>query len=352
MIDFTPGPIQLTIDEIEEISKNTHYFPRDISFSRVYKELIDNLTEIFCDATEKNVLVIPGSGTQTNESIIFSFFLNKKILVLSNGEFGLRLYKQTKNYNKSAKNLNFGMGKEFDYLEIENCLKKNEIEVVMMVHHETSTSIINDLEKINIMKCKYNFELFVDCISSVGCEDLNYKIPTVFSFTSGKAIGGLPGLGIICKNKDLEYIDNIDNIQSVLNLKNYELKFNESNQFPNTPPIFEIACLNYKIKRLNQEGLENKIQKIKSYTEYLRKSLKDSDFSFFEYSHSYSSTYMIVKNAKEVISYLKMNEIYVYEGKNDWQSKYIQLSTIGIRDYDDIDFFINIMRSYTDEKRN
>ncbi|MGY9002919.1 MAG: aminotransferase class V-fold PLP-dependent enzyme, partial [Rhodospirillales bacterium] len=136
-------------------------------------------------------VVITGSGTAANEAMLCSVVGDKNILILSNGEFGERLYAISKIHNENTFLLEFPWGSHLDLGVIDAFLQRQHIDVIAMVHHETSSGMLNSLEDIGALS-KSNGALFVvDCVSSAGAEQIDMERDNIgfCSSSSSKAIG-------------------------------------------------------------------------------------------------------------------------------------------------------------------
>jgi len=118
---------------------------------------------------------ITGSGTAANEAILSSVVGNKNILVLSNGEFGERLHAISQIHNANTYFLEFPWGKSLKLEVIDTFVKRHQIDVIAMVHHETSSGMLNPLGGIGALSKANGSVFFVDCVSSAGAETIDME---------------------------------------------------------------------------------------------------------------------------------------------------------------------------------
>ena len=224
---FCPGPVNIEESVKKEIINLSSH--RSKEFTSILQECYHNTLKLFNidNYNDKNndsffsALFLTGSGTLAIESMIYSYLKYKKVLILSNGFFGERWYDMIKNYSSNFKYLDFEWNNEFDYKLIESELKNN-YDVLFFVHHETSTTMINDLKILNDICKKTDTNIVIDAVSSVGIYTIDLKIYDMIiglGFSSNKCIGSYPGLSIVIfKNNYLKIMSK--NI-SYLNLYNY-----------------------------------------------------------------------------------------------------------------------------------
>ncbi|MDA9965658.1 aminotransferase class V-fold PLP-dependent enzyme, partial [Gammaproteobacteria bacterium] len=197
---FTPGPVNVAQNVREAICKQD-ICHREIDFDYLLQSIENKLLALFeiKNKEKYRAVVITGSGTAANESMLSSVVAEKNILILSNGEFGERLHDISKIHNKNTFLLDFNWGEELSLNKIKAFLQMQKIDVIAMVHHETSSGMLNPLEKIGKLAKSRGAIFIVDCVSSAGAEVINLeKCNIAFcSSSSSKAIGSYPGLSFV-----------------------------------------------------------------------------------------------------------------------------------------------------------
>ena len=128
------------------------------------------------------------------------------------------------------------------YQLIEEKLATGAYSWLLMVHGETSTGMLNNLEEIKLLCKRYNVLLCVDCVSSFGA--LPFTLEGVYLATgvSGKAIGTMSGLAFVFANTE---ITSSNNIPSYL-----DLGLSVNNAIPFTIPSQFVHSLEICFKSL------------------------------------------------------------------------------------------------------
>jgi 2-aminoethylphosphonate-pyruvate transaminase len=257
---FTPGPVNVS-DEVRKSLIFDDIGHRESEFEKLFDETTKNLLKVF-HANEKKykTLLITGSGTCANETVLSSVYISpKKTLILSNGEFGERLAEQATRYGHSVIHYSFQWGKEFDLIRIQKEVNFEEIGLVGVVALETSTGFVNSIENISkmITDSGENILFFVDAVSALAAEDIYVDEHNIDFCTSsaGKAIGAFPGVSMICLRKTV--IENIlkpNYSVGYLNLFNLYDYAKNKNQTPHTPAVQLIRALNRAIERYLEIG--------------------------------------------------------------------------------------------------
>jgi len=111
-------------------------------FEKLYSDIRNNLLKLFHgEKDEYTTVVVSGSGTSANETVLSSVMgSNKKVLLISNGEFGDRLKNIISCYGIGLNLVEYKWAEYPDLTEIENELKiDKDISLISIVYHETST---------------------------------------------------------------------------------------------------------------------------------------------------------------------------------------------------------------------
>lgn len=347
---FIPGPVN--------VAKNVQYAicqedicHRENDFENLLRSIENKLLKLFNiqNTEDFRAVIITGSGTAANESMLSSVVGNKKILILSNGEFGERLYKISKIHNKNTLLLRFDWGKKLDLQEIEAYLKENEIDIVAMVHHETSSGMLNPLEKIGALSKSNGAMFIVDCVSSAGAEiiDMEKWHISFCSSSSAKAISSYPGLSFVIGNREeFEKLANLPIKTTYLNLdKFYQFTKNVS-QTPNTPAVHLFYALEQALINIISEGVSNYHSRIKKRAHFLRKEMLKMGLVFLIDQKEMSSvltTVLLPSHIDAAVFNRKLRDksIFTYGGKGIFKNKVFQVGNIGELSSDDIQFFID-----------
>lgn len=224
---FYPGPVQQT-EAIQQaflerpISHRSHEFK--VMLERVKKSLL-----VMSGAKYVHLLV--GSGTLANEAMIAQLHvIGEKGLVLTNGAFGERLEKQVKRWGLSHKVQAYEWGKTFDLPLIEKELATGDYSWLLMAHGETSTGMLNELDKIIELSKQYNVLVCADCVSSFGSLPFNMNGLYLATGVSGKAIGTMSGLSFIFANSEVTSSENIPSYLDIGLANNHSIPFTMPSQ--------------------------------------------------------------------------------------------------------------------------
>jgi len=360
---FTPGPVNVAENVRIAICKED-ICHREVEFDSLLQRIESKLLSLFKikNSVAYRAVVITGSGTAANESMLSSVVSDKKILILSNGEFGERLYQTSKIHNKNTFLLDFGWGEVFNLNKIEACLNKHDIDVVAMVHHETSSGMLNPLEKVGLLSKAIDALFIVDCVSSAGAEVIDMeKCHIAFcSSSSSKAICSYSGLSfVIGKTIEFEKLRENTVKTTYLNLYKFYEFIKDYSQTPNTPAVPLFYALEQALDNILSEGISNHYTALKRKANKLRQGMLALGLKFLIDEKNMCSvlTTVHIPQYIDVTVFrqkLRENSIIIYEGKGCFKNKVFQVGNIGELSFDDIKFFLEtlgtVLKSFNNSK--
>jgi len=350
---FTPGPVNVARNVRMAICKQD-ICHREIDFVFLLQSIEDKLLSLFEIRHHNNyrAVVITGSGTAANESVLSSVVGDQNILIFSNGEFGERLYDISKVHNKNTFLLEFPWGKALNLKKIETYLKKHEINIVAMVHHETSSGMLNSLEKIGALVKENGSILIVDCVSSAGAEviDMEKNHIAFCSSSSSKAIGSYSGLSfVIGKKEEFEKLKNLPIKSVYLSLYKFYTVIKDISQTPNTPAVPLFFALEQAIMNILDEGVPQRHEDIRHKALKLRQGMLNLGLKFLIDQKDMCSVLTTVHvpshvDLKILRQKFREKSIIIYEGKGCFKNIVFQVGNIGELSLNDIQFFLSVLK--------
>lgn len=350
---FTPGPVNVP-DNLHTAICKPDICHREFDFDRLLESIENKLLQLFEIKKQHHyrAVVLTGSGTAANESILSSVVGNQNILILSNGEFGERLFNISKIYNPNTFFLDFGWGEKYDLEKIKTSLKTNKIDIIAMVHHETCSGMLNSLEHIGAITQESGARLIVDCVSSAGAEviDMEKNHIAFCSSSSSKAIGSQAGLSfVIGETKEFEKLKNLPQKSVYLNLDNFYQFLKKYSQTPNTPAVHLFFALEQALKNIINQGVENRRAEIKRKAGMLRQGMTQAGLKFVidrrDMCSVLTTVYMPLHiNVSDFRKKLRDKSIIIYEGKGQYRGKAFQIGNIGELSFENIQFFLDCLK--------
>ncbi|MCH8003681.1 MAG: 2-aminoethylphosphonate--pyruvate transaminase [Nanoarchaeota archaeon] len=356
---LNPGPATTT-DSVKMAQVVPDICHREKEFSDIVKSVRNDLTKIAGGDNNYVAVLFGGSGTAGMDAIINSVIPpNQKILVINNGVYGNRIGQITKAYNIDLFELKFEWDQLPDTNKIEDILKEdNKIACVAMVHHETTTGLLNPVKEIGALVKKYNKVFIVDTISSFAGIPFNIKdfnIDFMMS-TSNKCIQGMAGVFfVICKKQELEKIKDYPRRSFYLSLYDEYEYFEKNNEMRFTPPVQTIYALRKAIDEFFDEGAENRYLRYTKNWKKLRKGIEDIGFKILtnpEYESHLLITILYPEDSNFNFQMLH-DKLYekgftIYPGKVGKLNTF-RLANMGAIDQTDIEKFLFELKNTLDE---
>jgi len=356
---LNPGPATTT-DTVKMAQVVPDICPREKGFGDVMAFVSEHLKKIAGGDDNYICILFAGSGTAGMDAVINSVVPpNKKILIINNGAYGERMVKIAKAYSIAYVELKFEWGTMPDLKRVEEALEKDkEISCVAMIHHETTTGMLNPVKEVGEIAKKHGCVFIVDTISSFAgipfsIED--YKIDFMMS-TSNKCIQGMAGCCfVICRKDELEKTKDYQKRSFYLNLYDQYNYFKEKYEMQFTPPVQVIYALKQAIIEFEKEGANNRHRRYAKSWETLVKGTEKLGFKRLlknnEESHILT-TFLDPKDRN--YDFNKMHDLLyergftVYPGKIGKKGTF-RLANMGAINYKDIESFLKAMKEVLGE---
>jgi serine---pyruvate transaminase len=193
---FTPGPTPVPPQVLAALAEPVVHH-RSPDFKPIYERCLARLREV-C-RTERDVLLYAASGTGAFEAAVANLVSpGDPHLVVSAGNFGERWAAMTAAYGADVDHLRYAWGETPDADDVRARLGARAAKAVWVVHSETSTGVVADIQAIAAAAREAGALVVVDAVSSLGavpCETDGWGLDVVVS-GSQKALMTPPGLGL------------------------------------------------------------------------------------------------------------------------------------------------------------
>lgn len=261
---FIPGPVNVREDVLAQMAQAITGH-RTIAASNLQRNISEKLQEIFY--TKNRIILSTSSGTALMDGAIRSF-TKKGAAIFSNGYFGDLWYEMAKRNNIQAELFTAEKGKPISSEMVDKILSTGRFDLITITHNETSSGITNPLEDIsNVIKKYPEIVWLVDGVSSIGGIKLEVdKLGIDVCITSTqKCLGLPPGMAIASvSEKSIERARTIEFRGYYLDfLELYETIDKMDYQYISTPNLPGMYAMDYQLKKILNEGLENRFERHK-----------------------------------------------------------------------------------------
>ena len=203
---LTPGPLTTT-DTVKKEMLFDHC-TWDDDYKQITQTIRRELLELaHVSEEEYTAVLMQGSGTFGVESVLTSVIGPKeKLLIAANGAYGERMEEITRHAGIDYVIYNEHYNQVPSAKKIRDILEKDPaITHVSMVHSETTSGILNDIESVGKVVKEMGKVFIVDAMSSFAGVDIPVKdwgIDFIIS-SANKCIQGVPGFSFIIANRKL-----------------------------------------------------------------------------------------------------------------------------------------------------
>lgn len=252
-----PGPVPVP-DSVSLRMAQPMINHRGKIFKEKFPQIISRLQPLF--GSTNPIYMITGSGTSGMEAAVSNLVSpGTPVLCLVGGFFGKRWADLCQAYQGNVHVLDFPWDASIDPNQVREYLGKHpEIEAIFVVHNESSTAVLNDLEAISHARGNHNALLVVDAVSSLGgtpVEMDNWGLDVVIS-ASQKCLMTPPGTAFISVSpRAREYMEKCTASRYYFDIRKYD-QFMQRGETPFTPHINNVFALEEALNMIEVEGLE------------------------------------------------------------------------------------------------
>lgn len=257
MILLNPGPANTT-PTVKQAMTVADICPREADFGDLLLQVRDDLVRVVQGEDTHTAVLFCGSGTAAVEAAIASAVApTGRLLVIENGAYGTRMAAIAAAYGIAHDRLDYGVGTYPDLQRLETQLAGQRYSHVAVVHHETSTGMLNPIEHIADRSHAHGAKVIVDAMSSYAGLPLDIRScgADLLISSSNKCIQGMAGISfVICSRELLDCLAPIPGRSYYLNMLQQHRYLEEQRQMQFTPPVQVVYALSQALKEFFAEG--------------------------------------------------------------------------------------------------
>lgn len=350
MIIFSPGPANIT-ERVRRALGNPDIGHRESEFSDLLSETRALLLQICGVPQGYACAVFSGSGTTGIEATITSLgAVSSGMLILSNGTYGERAAQIADVFQIPATLETFDWTRPLPPDRTERCIRTTRHDTVYLIHHETTTGVLNPLRTLAAIAKRYQKRVLVDAVSSIAGEELDlpgWGIDGTIG-SANKCIRGVPGVSFVVVSPDfLEIIAPRRRVTFSTDLVS-TLQKEEAGETPFTPPVQALYALREALRELTEEGVQNRIAHYQGIAQTLRDGLSSLGLTFLVAREELSNTMTSVM-LPEGMSYaalhdaLKQRGYVIYKSHGHLSETTFRLGTVGVLTQEHIRGFLHAL---------
>jgi alanine-glyoxylate transaminase/serine-glyoxylate transaminase/serine-pyruvate transaminase len=338
---------------------------------KVFDETIDLLRRLF--ETEGEVIMMPGPGTAALDSALSSMVpRGQGVLSLDNGFFGFRMGQIIEKNALVPYVIKGEWGEPItadivreelaEFLPVADA-NDSPIRVLSVVHHETSTGVLNPLEEIAAVAAEYDLPVIVDAVASFGGVRIpvdDWGIDTCVGVPN-KCLAVPPGTALVSVSERAWQMaeDNPDEHGWYLDLRTWRWyidNWGDWHPYPTTMPTNNIVALNQGLKKVFDVEPEVYFARFQQAAERLREGMAEFGFTLYPDPAYASPTVSALTvpdgvDATEMLAFIRDKYgLMASGGLADLKGKIIRVGHMGLaKDIAVVDQFIEATRQYLTE---
>lgn len=352
---LSPGPATTT-NSVKLAQIVPDICPREPEFGDLLENISIELTRLVADPVHYTTVLFGGSGTAAVESMISSV-LDHGVIIINNGAYGKRMCEIAKAYGLNYLEFVSPPDDGIDLNALERLIKTSNqpISHLAVVHHETTTGLLNDIKAIGELCKQYQIDMIVDAMSSFAAIPIDMKEMNIsfLASSSNKNLQGMAGVAFVMAEKNkLDSLKYKTARNYYLNLYAQYCFFSEKRQMRFTPPVQTLYALHQAIAELKQEGVNKRYKRYIKSWETLIAGITRLGLTHIvpESCHSKLVTAIVEPDQdqydfQEMHDYFYTRGITIYPGKLE-QLKTFRIANIGDITCKDIETFLELLDCY------
>jgi 2-aminoethylphosphonate-pyruvate transaminase len=307
---LNPGPAVVS-DRVHRAVAGPDLCHREPEYSEIFGRVREKLFQVAGVASDWELALIAGSGTAAMEAMVgASVREGRRLLVCRNGIYGDRLATIAERLGIETVAVRAAQTEPIDPAGIDAALAADPtIDAVAVVHHETTTGLLNPVREISALAAARGVRVLVDAISSLGAEELVLEGSGIdfVACTSNKCLHGLPGTAfVLLSAAGAARASEAPRRSLYLDIAGY-LEAQRKDSVPFTPAVPAVYGLEAALDELLDEGTEHRRAAYKA-----RVALLDAAFARMGLEQTVAA-----ENRSSSVRSLRLPAGVTYEGLHD-----------------------------------
>jgi 2-aminoethylphosphonate-pyruvate transaminase len=344
MVLLNPGPVNVS-DRVRRALARPDICHRESEFADLLHRIQQKLLQAFVPGAESEytAVVLSGSGTAAVEAAVMSCLPHgKRLMVINNGVYGERISNMIGLHRLGASELKLDWSARLDPERLRLALRQHpEVHAVAMVHHETTTGLINNVKELADVADSQNRVFVLDSVSGLAGEPLDIAGSHIYMVagTAGKCIQGFPGASFV-----LVRMRRYPKRSWYLHLTHY-VDDQGNGTVPFTPAVQVYYAFEEALDELLEEGVANRIHRYKKVSTMIREKLRALGIKPM-LAPEFQSNTITCFHMPAGLSYqtlhdrLKEQGYVIYAGQGPLEGKTFRIANMGVLTVDNVQGFL------------
>ncbi|NLK43311.1 MAG: alanine--glyoxylate aminotransferase family protein [Tissierellia bacterium] len=320
---------------------------RSKEYCEVHQRVREGLKKIF--QTKNEVLVLTSSGTGAMEAAIQNCFsIGDEVVVPVLGTFSEQFALMAEAHQLKVTRVKFELGEAADVDKVMEYVTP-DTKGLFVIHNESATGVTNDIQAFGKALEGKDTLLVTDSVSGAGGIEMKmdeWNIDIVLS-GSQKALMVPAGLSFIALSDRAWEATKRSNMPKYYFDLNKARQFQEINQTPNTPAVYNMFAVDEALKMIFEEGLENVYKRHKENTNRIIEGIRKLGYDIFPKEEKYASRTLTAVyapgKAKEIVAGLQEQGIIVNTGLGPIAEDVFRVGVMGYVYNEDVDAFLEAL---------
>ena len=334
---LNPGPAN-TSQAVKDAMVTPDLCHREPEFFEVMRECRTRLAGLAVGGDSFATVLFTGSGTAAVEATVGSVVPRERaLLVVVNGVYGDRLVKIARAHGIPAISLAYDITTPVAARDVEGALRAHpEVSHVAVVHHETTTGLLNPVADVARATARAGRRLIVDAMSSLFGEPLDVAADGIDFVTASanKCLQGLPGVSFVLGRRTaLDALRGQAARSVYLDLHGHYAS-QEVDNTPFTPAVQVLHAMREALAELGLEGVAVRIRRYAENARVLRQGMSALGFEILVPEGARSNiltTFRLLPGLAydPLHDALKRRGYIIYAGQGDLRTYAFRVSNMG-----------------------
>lgn len=305
----------------------------------------DGLTRLAGASDDWTSVLFAGSGTASVEAAICSVVPpGRALLAVDNGVYGDRMARIARAHGIPVETVRADIFTPIDPAAVGAALRSYpEISHVAVVHHETTTGLLNPIAEIARVAAREGRRVIVDAMSSLFGEPLTITAEAIDFVTASanKCLQGIPGVSfVLCRRSAVDALAGQNPRSVYLDLHNHYIQ-QERDNTPFTPAVQVLHALEQALAELEAEGVACRIARYAENARVLREGMAGLGFEILV-PEAVRSNILTTFRLPAGLAYdplhdaMKRRDYIIYAGQGDIRTYAFRVSNMGTLSSDDM----------------